>query len=178
MNPWNDLFSQVEQTYVRTSRLLKDAEGMLVQRGFRSIEEKGTAVGSQGSASLDHPEWWFYGWVSRFYEFNGGSVPHSKAHVGVLFYNRRDDNMPLPYGPVVTAGRWDFHEPSGSWRYWLAKAWAWGDDAADGTVVVRRVGGHGVNVTGKVFAVPLESITCPDDLDRLVITPLVDLFKE
>lgn len=177
MNPWHELFSQVEKTYVHIARLLKDVDGMVSTRGFSPNEKGGNAVGTQGSANLDQPAWWFPGWVCRSYFPTQGDYPRPLAQVSVLLYTRRNDQMRQLEEPVVSAARWDFHERTGSWRHWMGKAWGWGACPAFGEIVERPVQGHGVNATGRVFAVPLESITCPDDLDRLVITPLVGLFK-
>lgn len=174
---WSALFSQVERVYVDCAALLREADTMLDQAGYVRAGTDNN-VGMQTSMSPSKPAWWFPGWLSRHYHPATGAHPRPMLAVAVLLHNRGGDDMGALSEPVVSGAIWRFREPTGAWRYWMAKAWCWGTMTTDGSPTRRDVRGGGVSAEARVFAVPLREIPDAEALKARVISPLLELSKE
>lgn len=171
MNPYKDLFGQVERTYVQVSRLLQDADQLMDEAGVPEIG-KGSQVGWTASGAITTPAGWFPGWMSRHYRLPGDAP--GMAYVSVLLYNREIDDMKALDAPVVSAGVWRLTGPKLHWYYWMAKCWAWSRRPADGSVQRFPFSLNDIEASVATLAVPLGEVASVDQLSERVVGPLVE----
>ena len=110
-NAWRDLFSEVERVYVETSKVLREADGLLDEAGFERPDGE-NSIERQGSASPSIPSWWFPGWVGRFYVARSKSATFQLLYVAVYFHNRAGDDLRPLDEAVIAGGVWRFNKRS------------------------------------------------------------------
>jgi hypothetical protein len=170
------LFDELDRVYRGASSLLRDADRMMAQHGYRVAHKNTGQVGLERSYKLDWPTWWYPGWVSRHYVLGKGKGARN-VYVSVIFCKRPDDDYGPIEVPVVSAGVLEL-DSGVDWSYWMAKSWAWTPErSTDGTPVslaYRTFSGARV----RVLAHPLESIVDAAALEEKIIAPLCKLAGE
>lgn len=177
--PWVDLFDEVHRIVVGAGDLLRDADRLMVKRGYESAHSQNT-VGTETSYHMEQPNKWIAGWFARFYRKK--SLPHSIPYVAVFLHDRggTEDypgdgerlSEPLIVGGVIRSAT----DQECAWSYWHSKSWFWHRNGGEATAtVVYGPDDRNGQASNTSFAVPLEHVRGLDELERLVIEPLLEL---
>lgn len=177
---WQALFDEYHRVVKGAGEILRDADRLMAQRGYKSANPQNTA-GAEGSLHMDSPEKWVGGWFVRFYKSD--AQPACFPYVAVFLHDRggNDDfvgkgrlSEPLVIGGVIRSAS---DTPCG-WSYWNAKSWFWSGGTPDGPPVVSpaRAGNKEGQASNDSFAVRIERLHGLADLEQIVIEPLVELI--
>jgi len=175
MNEIKELFEDLDRLFSDVAALIRDCDGALDRRGW--VAYGGNSTGQETGRSLEHPSWWYPGWVSRHYLKSGLQIPDSPMlYVAVLLHDRPRDDLSRLQEPVVTAGHLRFPPGtrSNAWYAWMAKAWVWqAKPRSDG--VFRDIAAPGGAQFARAAGWALGDITSGEKLDEIVEALVDDL---
>jgi len=178
-SPTKTMFDCLVRLYKQSQLLLIDADRLMGERGWEAMHTTGPA---ELSNSLNSPERWFARWATRFYKSVG--VEEEKGGIDRILFvgvHFASDHDTVVDEPVVSAGRLTYDVPMDTkaadqnYHYWMCKYWFYGKPHS--TVEGWRQAGrtrYAKNLLGsETFVVPLYDITSSEELERLVIQPLL-----
>lgn len=177
------LFTQLREVCGHISLLLQTTDEQMSKAGFRS--EGNTAIDGI-SWAIYNPRQWIPTTAFRFYRH--ANYPKRLAFVSVLL----DSHVDMVYvikEPYVTAGVLDFGDLDISLQgnYWYSRYFGYllknpelnpdGKPLSFDNDKLEKEFQGGFK-SGKVFGVPLVSITKPSEIKSNIVTKLINIFKE
>jgi hypothetical protein len=174
------LFKQIRQIFEQVSLLLRTVDEQMIKADWKSM---GNYALSDLSYSILEPASWIPIMVYRYYKHK--ESPNRLAYVSVLLDNHWDRKYTIKE-PLLTAGFLDFEKDEVFWENWYARFFGYlseiHDLRADGqpfqfenTKLPSDIQGKFRN--GKVFAIPLISITNAKDVESKVTVKLLNLLR-
>lgn len=175
--PWMELFDEYQRVVVGAGALLRDADRLMAQRGYRTAHAQNTA-GTESSFHMEQPERWTPSWFARFYRSD--ARPAVVPYVAVFLHDRRGaEDYDLKKEPLVVAGViLSATEQICPWYYWQCKWWFWTEGhQPDGPPVKQAFepGSKEGQASNESFAIRLERVQGLADLEQLVVEPLLRL---
>jgi len=176
------LFGKVRDVFEQVSLLLQTADEQMLKADFKS--ESNTAIDGF-SYAIYNPRQWIPTTAFRFYRHM--NYPKQLAFISVLLDSHVDRTYTIKE-PYVTAGVLDFGDVDASLQgnYWYSRYFgfllkgpqlnpdgkpiSFENEKLEKTI-------QGEFKSGKIFAVPLVSITNPNEIKLQIVTKLIDLVK-
>jgi len=179
------LFLDTRKVHVEVARLLETAEGILLERGWRSAQNDRLAIGYL-SFTLDGPMGWMPAEAFRFFQPQD-PASHILAFVSVLFLPHQEERGTYELSePLITAGWFQYEQKppqvSGA-NQWYARFHCYADHpSSDGQWIEQRPTNYSqadrvkykyTFTLVRTCARPLVEMTGPSALDDLIIKPLI-----
>jgi len=163
-------FENVIQVYKAVADLLQEADELMREEKYECIH--GSSIRTEQSKRVTHPLLWIPSYVSRFYRLG---KREERRGIGIQFVNLATEK---PISPILLSGSfWESKRgepelpPSSLWDAWMLL----GDEKEHGKSLVFK--GLGGIFDGRIRAINLEVVQNRDDLQKLVVEPLVAMER-